>query len=327
MKATIIDVAEEAGVSLGTVSKVINNKHVKASTKRAVDSAIKKLNYKPNIYARGMRTKNTETIAIIVPTIWHPFFSEFVYYVEKNLSKIGKKLLICNSEGKYEKEMEYINMVNQHKVDGIIAITYSDIDKYINTNIPFVSIDRFFTENVNYIMSDNYEGGRIAARKLIECGCRNIAFVESRSQIKSDTMDRRRGFIYECEKLNTEYKIFEFNDHSYGFENFLDDFINENYKNSIEIDGIFAGNDIIAYRIIEKLKKINIDIPNDVQIIGFDGSRPCSEISEGISSIRQDVELMAKKSVQALIGSINEKGNVVRSVLPVNFKKGYTTKK
>lgn len=327
MKATIIDVAEEAGVSLGTVSKVINNKHVKASTKRLVDSAIKKLNYKPNIYARGMRTKNTETIAIIVPTIWHPFFSEFVYYVEKNLSAMGKKLLICNSEGQYENEIEYINMVNQHKVDGIIAITYSDIDKYINTNIPFVSIDRFFTENVNYIMSDNYEGGRIAARKLIECGCRNIALVEARSQIKSDTMDRQRGFIHECEKLKKEYKIFAFNNHSYGFENFLDDFINENYKNSIEIDGIFADNDIIAYRIIEKLKKINIDIPNEVQIIGFDGSRPCSEISEGISSIRQDVELMAKKSVQALIGSINEEGKVVRSVLPVNFKKGYTTKK
>ena len=326
MKATIRDVAKEAGVSLGTVSKVINNKHVKESSKQLVDLAIKKLNYKPNIYARGMRTKNTETIAIIVPTIWHPFFSEFVYYVEKNLSEIGKKLLICNSEGQYEKEIEYINMVNQHKVDGIIAITYSDIDKYINTNIPFVSIDRFFTKNVNYIMSDNYEGGRIAARKLIECGCRNIALVEARSHIESDTMDRQRGFIYECEKLKKEYKIFAFNNYEYDFEKFLDNFINENYKDNIKIDGIFADNDIIAYRIIEKLKKIDIDIPNDVQIIGFDGSRPCNEISEGISSIRQDVELMAKKSVKALMASIKEEGKIVRSVLPVTFRKGYTTK-
>lgn len=150
MKATIIDVAEEAGVLLGTVSKVINTKHVKASTKRAVDLAIKKLNYKPNIYARGMRIKNTETIAIIVPTIWHPFFSEFIYYVEKNLSKIGEKLLICNSEGQYENEVEYINMVNQHKVDGIIAITYSDIDKYIN---PELFIEFILRENTQHFLS------------------------------------------------------------------------------------------------------------------------------------------------------------------------------
>lgn len=326
MEATIKDVAEEAGVSLGTVSKVINNKYVKESSKQLVDLAIKKLNYKPNIYARGMRTKNTETIAIIIPTIWHPFFSEFVYNVEKNLSKIGKKLLICNSEGQSEKEIEYINMVNQNKVDGIIAITYSDIDKYINTNIPFVSIDRFFTENVNYIMSDNYDGGRIAARELVESGCKNLVLVEARSNVKSDTMDRQRGFRYECERLNIDYKICAFNNEPCGFEGFLNDFVNENYKENIKIDGIFADNDIIAYEIMAKLKKINIDIPNDVQIIGFDGSRACNEISDGISSIRQDVELMAKKSVQALIDSIDEKGKVVREVLPVKFIKGYTTK-
>ena len=89
MKPTIKDVAREAGVSLGTVSKVINNKYVKELTKIKVDEAIKKLNYEPDIYARGLRKNKTDTIAIIIPTVWNPFISELVYKSEKILSRMG----------------------------------------------------------------------------------------------------------------------------------------------------------------------------------------------------------------------------------------------
>ena len=326
MHATIKDVSREAQVSLGTVSKVINNKYVKETTKIKVDEAIKKLNYEPNIYARRLRSNKTETIAIIIPTIWNPFLSEFVYNIEKILSKIGKKLLLCNSDGNSKKEIDYINMVRQNKVDGIIAITYSDIDKYINTNIPFVSIDRFFSKDVNYVMSDNYDGGRIAARTLIESGCKSIALVGVKSDKKSSTMDRKDGFIYECESLNMEYKIFEFHDEHHNLGDFLENLIVENHIKDRQIDGIFACNDILAHRIIEKLYKFNINTPNDIQIVGFDGSRMSNEISEGISSIRQNVELLAKESIKLLLNNIDGDKESYSIVLPVQFVKGYTTK-
>ena len=286
MKPTIKDVAREAGVSLGTASKVINNKYVKEPTKNKVHEAIKKLNYEPDIYARGLRKNKTDTIAIIIPTVWNPFISEFVYKVEKILSGMDKKLLLCNSDGNSKKEIEYINMVKQNKVDGIISITYSDIDKYINTNIPFVSIDRFFSKGVNYVMSDNYEGGKIAAKSLFESGCKSLMLVGVKSDRKSSTMDRKEGFIYECERLNVEYKIFEFCDEHRNLGLFLEKIITENCIKNKNIDGIFACNDILAHRIIEKLNKFNINIPDDIQIIGFDGSRMSEEISEGISTIR-----------------------------------------
>ena len=93
--ATIKDVAKEAGVAVGTVSKVINNIAVKPETKVLVENAIKKLKYEPNIYARGLKTNRTNTIAVILPTIWNPFFSELAYNIEKCLRKVGNKFENC----------------------------------------------------------------------------------------------------------------------------------------------------------------------------------------------------------------------------------------
>ena len=106
---TIKDVAKEAGVSVGTVSNVINNVQVKPSTKEKVEEAIKKLNYEPNIYARGFKINRTNTVALILPTIWNPFFSELAYNIEKNLRKAGMKMILCNSNKKDKAEIEYIS--------------------------------------------------------------------------------------------------------------------------------------------------------------------------------------------------------------------------
>ena len=108
---TIKAVAKEAGVSVGTVSNVINNIQVKASTKEKVEAAIKKLNYEPNIYARGFKINKTNTIALILPTIWNPFFSELAYNIEKNIKKLGMKMILCNSDKDSKSEIEYIKEV------------------------------------------------------------------------------------------------------------------------------------------------------------------------------------------------------------------------
>lgn len=184
---TIKAVAKEAGVSVGTVSNVINNIQVKASTKEKVEAAIKKLNYEPNVYARGFKINKTNTIALILPTIWNPFFSELAYNIEKNIKKLGMKMILCNSDKDSKSEIEYISMAKQNKMDGIIAITYSDIDKYVSEKIPFVSIDRYFSKNITYVSSNNFEGGRLAAEKLSELGCEKIAYIGRGSKINNAT--------------------------------------------------------------------------------------------------------------------------------------------
>lgn len=324
--ATIKDVAKEAGVAVGTVSKVINNIAVKPETKVLVENAIKKLKYEPNIYARGLKTNRTNTIAVILPTIWNPFFSELAYNIEKCLRKVGMKMILCNSEKNKESEIEYILMAKQNKMDGIIAITYNNIDEYVSDNIAFVSIDRYFSNNITYISSDNFNGGKLAAKKLIKSGCKNLAYIGRGSKIDNATRKRKEGFIRYCEAKNISNSSCELFGSQEEFEILLDKFIEENFKDNIKIDGIFAVTDNYALDFIKRLEKLNINIPKDVQVIGYDGMRSCAQDEFKISTIRQPIELIAQESVNALIDIIEKKSVKKEIILPIDFIKGYTTK-
>lgn len=323
---TIKDVAKYAGVSVGTVSKVINNIEVKPKTKIAVDNAIKELNYEPNIYARGLKVNKTNTVAFILPSVWDPFYSELAFNIEINLRKFDLKMLLCNSQDNYASELEYITMAKQNKVDGIISITYSDIDKYVSSNIPLISIDRYFTEDITYVSSDNFNGGEIAAEELVKAGCRNIAFIGSGSKIDNTTRNRKKGFINYCNKNNINYKIYDAIEREEHFENALNSLIEDNLCGEIKIDGIFAITDRHAIEIINRLEELNIKVPEQVQVIGFDGIRSSIHDEIKISTIRQPIELVAKEAVKALINLLQNKPIKKEILLPVKFIKGYTTK-
>ncbi|WP_294134119.1 LacI family DNA-binding transcriptional regulator [uncultured Clostridium sp.] len=324
---TIKDVAKEAGVSVGTVSNVINNIQVKPSTKAKVDEAIKKLNYEPNIYARGFKMNRTNTVAVILPTIWNPFFSELAYNIEKNLKKAGMKMIICNSNKDNKAEVEYISMAKQNKMDGIIAITYSDIDEYVSERIPFVSIDRYFSKDITYVCSNNFEGGRLAAEKLVEFGCERIAYIGRGSKINNATRKRKDGFISYCKEKSIDYDICELLGSDEEFNELLDEFIAKNFKKDIKIQGVFAVTDEQAVDFINKLKEYNIEVPKDVQVVGFDGSKSSAKDIIKISTIRQPVELIAEESVKALVNIIENNKVEKEITLPVTFVEGYTTRR
>lgn len=324
--ATIKDVAREAGVCVGSVSNVINNIPVRPATKTLVENAIKKLNYEPNVYARGFKKNRTNTVALILPTIWNPFFGEIAYNIEKNLRSFGIKMILCNSENNQFSELEYITMATQNKVDGIIAITYSNIDKYVSANIPIISIDRYFSDNITYVSSDNFNGGRLAAEELVKAGCQNIAYIGRGSKINNSTRNRKKGFVSYCEENNIFYKVCDLLGSTEEFNTMLNNFLIDNFKNDIKIDGIFTITDEYARDVIKRLKEFNIKVPYDVQIIGYDGSKSSAKDTIEISTIRQPIELIATESVNALIGLIDKKEVATEIVLPVKFIKGYTTK-
>ena len=328
--ATIKDVAKRAGVSVGSVSNFINNIEVKEKTRIAIEKAIEELNYEPNMYARGFKKNKTNTVALIIPSVWHPFFGEMTYNVEKSLRKYDMKMILCNTEDDYEVELNYIAMAKQNKVDGIIAMTYSDIDKYISANLPIISIDRYFSEDITYVTSDNFKGGRIAAEELVKAGCKNLAFIGSGSLIDNATRKRRKGFESYCEENNITYEICDNLDGNKDFNCALDDFININFKEKKKVDGIFTITDDHAIDVINRLKAINISVPNDVKIIGYDGRRTSRDDVIKISTIKQQVELIAKAAVEALIELIDKKERKKEKrkeiLIPVKFIKGYTTK-
>ncbi|MDQ0090135.1 LacI family transcriptional regulator [Paenibacillus anaericanus] len=321
--ASIKDVANIAGVAVGTVSRVINNSGaVKPNTRRKVEEAIKELNYIPNEVARNFKMQKSKMVALLLPSIWNPFFSELAYYIEDELDIEGFKLMLCNSGGKPEKELYYLDMIRQNKVAGIVGITYNDIENNIGDAIPIVSIDRHFNKKITCVTSDNYEGGRLALRELVKAGVRKPAFVGSVTSVFSETMNRKKGFIHEAQTLGVDYVIYEKPDPIVDDNAYFKEFLNKHG----DVDGIFAITDMLAANYIERARRQGIRIPEDVKVIGYDGIQDHSFFHPILSTIRQPVEEMARMTIRLLYNKIEGiplDKQVYR--LPVKFRQGETT--
>lgn len=320
---SIKDVANLAGVAVGTVSRVINNSGaVKPKTRQKVEDAIQELNYFPNEVARNFKMQRSRMVALLLPSIWNPFFSELAYYIEDELDREGYKLMLCNSGGKPEKELYYLDMLRQNKVAGIVGITYNDIENNVSNDIPIVSIDRHFNKKITCVTSDNYEGGRLALRELVKAGARKPAFMGSVTSVFSETMNRREGFIHEAQALGIDYVIYEKPDPIVDNLAFIKEFLQKHG----DADGIFAITDMLAASYIDQASKQGIRVPEDVKVIGYDGIQDSPYFHPILSTIRQPVEEMARMTIKLLydkIEGIPLEKQVYR--IPVVFRQGETT--
>jgi len=216
--ASIIEVAKKAGVGIATVSRVINNSgYVKKETREKIEEVIKEIGYVPNEIARSMTLQKNNIVAFILPNSTHLFFGELLYFVEEELFNKGYKLMICNSSMQTEKDLAYIELLKKNRVDAIILLTNNDVESYLDKSLPIISFDRKF-EGVPFVASDNYHGGVMAARHLVEKGCKHIMFIGDDAQgvhtkVSTEVSKRRLGFIEELKKhgidnmINVEYPL------------------------------------------------------------------------------------------------------------------------
>lgn len=320
---TMKDVAREAGVALGTVSKVINGIPVGESYRIKVENAIEKLNYRINSYAKGLKSNKTFVIAVMVPSLISPFFSILVNSINKALAKQGYRMLLCATDYDPAQEQAYVIMAEQQKVDGIICLSYNP-DLQVSEGVPLISIDRYFGAHIPCVASDNYGGGSLAARKLIENGCRNLAFLRIGSKLTNEPNKRRDGFINTCENMEIPYtlKIIDDGTPYSAFEDFLREHLHDGV---LVFDGIFCVTDNLAYQIIRFLREMGLRVPEDVQVIGFDGIRQFGDLDYICSTIVQPVEDIAQVCVDMVLDkeSTNSPSLVC---LPVTYAYGGTTK-
>jgi LacI family transcriptional regulator len=322
---SIKDVADLAGVGVGTVSRVINNHpSVKPGTREKVNEAIKQLNYIPNEVARNFKMQKSTMVSLLLPSIRHPFFSEFAYYIEDELDQEGYKLMLCNSGGRPDKELYYLDMLNQNKVAGIIGITYNDIEDSVSTDIPIISLDRHFGKKITCVTSDNYTGGRIALQELVKAGATKVAYLGVTSSAYSEVLLRKKGFIDEAKALGVEYSTYEEHDSVYTDDSFFKNFFN--ITDHHNVNGIFANTDMLAANYIDKAKQHGLRTPEDVKVIGYDGIQDNKLFHPILSTIRQPVEEMARMSVKLLLRKIE--GELLEQEIyriPVIYRKGETT--
>lgn len=200
MAAKLSDVAKEAGCSVTTVSRVINNHgYLSQKTKDKVFAAMRKLNYQPNSLARSLQGKKMKLIGLIFPGITNPFFAELVQDVETTLFKRGYKVILCNAGQNKKKEHEYLRMLQANQVDGIIAGAHNlGIEEYKQLGLPIVSFDRKLAENVPIVSCDNYQGIKLAVRDLIQGGCKKIYFLGNKHKKGNPTDERLDAYLDEA---------------------------------------------------------------------------------------------------------------------------------
>ncbi|MCA0986534.1 LacI family DNA-binding transcriptional regulator [Guptibacillus algicola] len=322
---TIKDVAQEAGVSVATVSRVLNdNGYVGAETREKVMKAITKFNYSPNEVARSLYKRESRLIGLLLPDITNPFFPQLARGVEDEVNQAGYRLLLGNSDESIQKELDYIQTFAQNNVVGMISATnHVDHELYEALALPLVLLDRT-SEDYPAVYADGREGGLLAAKALVEKGAKRITVMKGPSHIKP-AQDRFRGAIEYLSQEEVDFSVMSTT--SYSFED-AKGWAEELFSKYSDTDAVIASNDIVGIAILHEALRLGKRIPEDVQIIGYDDIPQSSLSYPTLSTIRQPAYEMGKQAAKLLITIIRKEQEIERSIqLPVELIERNTTRK
>ena len=322
METTIKDVAKYAGVGVGTVSRVINNeKSVGEKTRKKVLDAMKALNYSRNNMAFRLRKNETRIIALLVPVINHPFFAKLAYYVEDEANNFGYSVLLVSSQQKVDKEAEIITKITHREVDGAVFVTHYMHEEDELQKCPIVSIDRTFGKDIPYVTSDNYDATRSAVKYMIDRGAKRVGFIGSKPLVNSEVMERERAYLDVMTEYNMQPRIvnevIQHGEEPVVVADFL-----EKYA---DVDGVFVSGYTLSQYFYEAATEQGKKIPDDLQIVSYDGIFKQWGISN-ITSVEQPIEEMARQVVRLLIKKIHNEETCQRTVLKTKFVLGTTTR-
>lgn len=324
--STLKDVAEKCGVTVTTVSRMLNGRgYVSEKTKKKIKQAMKELNYQPNAFARALSLQKSNFIGLIVPSASNMFFCKVIDSVERYVSLHGYKLLLCNSNLEPKKEIDYFDMLNANKVAGVIlASRTQDIDKNIAIDAPVISIDRVISPRIPSICSDNYQGGVLAAEHLIASGCKKLMHISGSTNLNMDGNKRYYGFKEVCEKKGIPHFVVDATEEQFVSMHY-ETIINMILDKYPDVDGIFTSNDIIAAQVITICNKRGIKIPDQIKIVGYDDIDLCKLCSPSITTIHQSVDEICQYAVESIIFKAENKTMPSSITFPVRLIKRETT--
>ena len=326
MKPTIYDIAKLAGVSTATVSKVFNQTgNISEATRSKVMRISRELNYKPSMVASALAGKNTFSLGLLIPDLVNPFFAELARHVEDRAHEQGYNLIICNTDNDLNKETQYIQLLRQKSVDGILVATgVRDDDalkELINQQMPVALVAREMSVlAASTVLVDDFAGGYSAASYLLELGHRRIGVV-AESLTVSSSKARVKGYRLALEEAGLTYE-----------EGLLavSDFSVEGGKAAAAKlleeapTAIFACNDVLAIGAMQAAKEVGLSIPGDLSIVGFDNTILATITDPPMTTIAQPIRAMGHQVVDLIIREIQEDQVVKQRVvlLPQLIKRG-----
>lgn len=324
--ATLKDVAERSGVSVTTVSRMLNNRgYISEKTRKKILKAMEELNYQPNEIARSLSLQKSKIIGLIVPSSSNFFFCKVIDAIERYAAKYGYKLLLCNSNLEIEKEKEYFNMLSANKVAGVIlASRTQDLDKIIKTDSLIISIDRVISSDIQSVCSDNYMGGVLAAEHLISKGCKKLAHISGSAYLKLDGNKRYLGFRDVCIREGVEHIKIDATEEQFismRYENIINSLLDEHP----DLDGIFTSNDILAAQVIQACYQRGIKVPEQMKVVGYDDTDLCAIYNPPITTIRQPVDDICHYAVESIVLQESKKVVPKKVIFPVELIERGTT--
>lgn len=320
MRATIKDVAQKSGYSIATVSLVMNNKNVSIpqETRDKIWKAADELDYRPNQLAVSMITKKTNVLGLIIPDNSNLFFADLSKAIEVAARRAGYNLIYGNSNNNSKRDIEYLKMFVDRRVDGIIYAKSTALNCendrdcirfFQKTTTPIVAVDRVVEDgNVSSIVLDHFLGGYLAARHLLQSGHTRIGCYTGPHNLNS-SQERLNGCKFAFSEFDVPFDDSLVYEGTYQIGNecsALAYFINKGAT------AIFAFNDIMAYGIYREARQANLSIPQDLSVIGFDDTFFSEIIQPSLTTVRQPVRQMGECVVETLLKLIQKGGDSKR---------------
>lgn len=330
--ATIRDVAQRAGVSTATVSRILSGVSTsRPTTVAAVRDAVDALDYRPSSIARSLKTRTTGTLGLIVTDVHNPFFPELVRAVEDAAWERGLRIMLCNGARDPKREADYLTLLQDRRVDGLIVAAGHVTDEYAaklaRAAVPVVIVNSERDDlEVPTIVSDNRAGGRLAAEHLLGHGHRNVAIVTGPPE-DADAVNRIDGALEALEAAGIgrdQVPVIDGVGPGVGTHT-----VERLLVDRPDISGLICFNDVTAIEVIRSLRAGGRRVPEHISVIGFDDIDAAALVEPALTTIVQQKGAMGRWAVRRLVESIaapaDQVGRTERVVLPVSlFVRGST---
>ncbi|MBG9565518.1 substrate-binding domain-containing protein [Brevibacillus agri] len=313
MKVTIADVAKKAGVSKTTVSRILNGhlEHATEETRERILAVIRELDYRPNALARGLKQSKTNVLGIVLSNLQNPFWARVLEGVEDACRSMGYSLMICNSNEDPDLEEEYIKGLQMRQVDGIIINptmkNFALYEALLNYKFPVVAVNRKMSGlEVDMVVMDNIKGSTLAINQLWENGRRNIAIMLYPFEGVSPRIERIEGYKQALRNNGAEIRdnLIQVVPEKKGL---IKEATKELIRKSPDIDAIFSTNNMMTLEILEAIKELNLRVPDDIALIGYDETVWSKHLDPPLTTVSQPAFEMGELAAKSLIKKIQSK--------------------
>lgn len=310
--ASMNEVAKRAGVSIATVSRVLNNSEsVNEQTRLKILKAIRELKYQPSRVAKRLRSKSgsSNLLGVLVPDIRNPFYVDVLMGIEDIAYKNNYAIIMCNFGQDEKKEAMYLDILESEAIDGLIAAPATEYDqrlkKMVKNGLPVVCVDRGLKDSaVDLVWVNNEAGAFAAVDYLVKTGYRRIAHIGGLPTIPSSVL-RKSGYekALQEHQVDPDPNLMKFGDSTYESGVKL---AAELLRSKTPPDAIFTGNNLITLGALETIHSLKLKIPEDIAIIGFDDMHWANSLNPALSAVRQPAYEIGKRAGELLIQRISD---------------------